>query len=157
MSRRDPTAYELLERAVILPVRILTSDATEQPDASSQRLRVKILRDDVEDGALALIFALAVLSFRDARPRGNSHIDYVEKDEWTLDDLCRYLRFWKGGLCLDTDYVRGRMMKTRVTVWPTGVVEIEIRGRHQMASRWIETLKGKKHLRLVSDGGALNG
>lgn len=56
----------------------------------------------------------------------------------------------RGALSLDTDYVRGRMMKTRVMVWPTGVVEIETTNRHQMATRWIETLKGKKHLRLVS-------
>ena len=105
----------------------------------------------VETGALALIFAIAVFSFDDARPRGTSHIDYVERDEWTLEDLCQHLRFWKGALCLDTDYVRGRMMKTRIAVWPTGIVEIDTRNRHQMATRWIETLKGKKHLRLVAD------
>jgi hypothetical protein len=102
------------------------------------------LRDDVEDGALALIFALGVLSFHDARPRGNSHIDYVEGDEWTLDDLVSPLRFWKGALCLDTDYVRGRMMKTHIRVWPTGIVEIDTIGRHQMATRWILLLMGKK-------------
>jgi hypothetical protein len=109
------------------------------------------LREDVEDGALAFIFALAVLSFHGARPRGNSHIDFIERDEWTLDDLCQHLRFRRGALCLGTDYVRGRMMKTRVTVWTTGVVEIETTNRHQMASRWVDTLKGKKHLRLVAD------
>ena len=146
----ESIAHELLARVVSLPIRILTTEATEAPDFSSQRLRCKILRDDVEDGALALIFAVAVLSFHDARPRGTSHIDYVERDEWTLDDLCRHLHFSKGTLCLDADYVRGRMMKTRVTVWPTGVVEIQTTNRHQMASRWVETLKGKKHLRVVS-------
>jgi len=125
-------------------------EAAADPNQSAQSLRVKILRVDVESGALALIFALAVLSFHDARPpRASSHIDYVERDEWTVDDLCEHLRFWRGALCLDTDYVRGRMMKTRVAVWPTGIVEIETRNRHQMATGWIETLKGKKHLRLV--------
>jgi len=150
---RSSAAYELLERVVTLPIRILSSEADEQPDSSSQRLRCKILRDDVEDGALALIFALGVLSFHDARPRGNSHIDYVEGDDWTLDDLVSRLRFWKGALCLDTDYVRGRMMKTHIRVWPTGIVEIDTIGRHQMATRWIQLLKGKKHLRLVGGGG----
>jgi len=106
----------------------------------------------VDDGSLALIFALAVLSFHDARPRGMSDIDYVERDEWTLDDLCRHLHFSNGALGFDADYVRGRMMKTRVTVWPTGVAEIQTTNRHQMASRWINTLKGKKHLRLASGG-----
>ena len=123
-------------------MRILSSEATEDPAFSAHRLRVKILRDDVEHGAVALIFALAVLSFHDARPRGSSEIDYVERDEWTLGDLCQHLRFRKGALSLDTDYVRGRMMKTQVIVWPTGVLEIETTNRHQMATRWIETLKG---------------
>lgn len=150
MSPRDSTAYDLLASAAILPIRILSSEATEDPAFSAHRLRVKILRDDVEHGALALMFALAVLSFHDARPRGSSEIDYVERDEWTLGDLCQHLRFRKGALSLDTDYVRGRMMKTRVRVWPTGVVEVETTNRHQMATRWIETLKGKKHLRIVS-------
>ena len=75
-------AYELLARLTGLSIPVLTSDATEEVDFSSQRLRCKIRREDVEDATLALIFALAVLSFHDARPRGSSHIDYVEKDEW---------------------------------------------------------------------------
>jgi hypothetical protein len=152
MSQGASTAYELLARVAILPIRILSSSATEEPDFSAQRVRVKMLREDVDDGALALIFALAVLSFHDARPRGTSDIDYVERDEWTLDDLYAHLRFAKGALCLDIDYVRGRMMKTRMMIWPTGIVEIDTTNRHQMATRWIETLKGKKHLRLASGG-----
>jgi hypothetical protein len=152
MSQRNSTAYDLLARVAILPIRILSSTATEEPDFSAQHLRVKLLRDDVEDGALALIFAIAVLSFHDARPRGTSDIDYIERDEWTLDDLCGHLRFWKGALSLDTDYVRGRMMKTRMRIWQTGVAEIETTNRHQMASRWIAMLKGKKHLSLASGG-----
>lgn len=125
-------------------------EATGETAFSAQRLRCKILRDDVEDGALALVFAVAALSFHDARPRGTSDIDYVERDEWTLDDLGRHLHFTGGTLHLDTDYVRGRMMKTTVTVWPSGIVEIRTINRHQMASRWIGTLMGKKHLRIVS-------
>ncbi len=150
MSETKSTAYEFLARVKLLPVRVLSSEATEEPDFSSHRLRVKILREDVEDGALALIFAIAVLSFHDARPRGTSDIHYIDGDEWTLDDLCGHLRYSRGVLGLDTDYVRGRMMKTRVRVWPTGVIEIETTNRHQMALRWIDTLKGKRHLRLAS-------
>ena len=59
---------------------------------SSQCLRCKIRRHDMEDGGLAVIFALAVLSFHDARPRGNSHVDYVEEDS----DPCP-LRPWTSG------------------------------------------------------------
>ena len=151
------TANELLVRAATQPIRILAAKATEEPDFSNQRLRCKILRNDVADGALALIFAVAALSFDDARPRGTSDLDYVERDRWTVDDLCRHLHFEKGTLHLDTDYVRGRMMKTSVTVWPSGIVEIETINRHQMASRWIDTLKGKKHLQLVSSRAPAHG
>jgi hypothetical protein len=67
-------------------MRILSSEAAEHPVRSAHRLRVKILRADVEHGALVLMFALAVLSFHDGRPRGRSHVNYVERDEWTVDD-----------------------------------------------------------------------
>lgn len=102
--------------------------------------------------ALALIFVLGVLSFHDARPRGNSHIDYVGGDEWALDDLVSRPRFWKGALCLDTDYVRGRMMKTHIRVWPTGIVEFD----RSTAIRWRHVgraAQGQKHLRLAGGGG----
>jgi hypothetical protein len=128
---------------------VLTSDGTEQPDASWQTLRCKIRRDGVEDGALALIFAIAALSFHDARPRGYSFEEFAESDEWTLADLCTYLRFRSGVLMLDVDYLRGRMVKTTISVRTSGVVEIRTVNRHQMAGRWLDTLKGRKHLRLV--------
>lgn len=41
------------------------------------------------------------------------------------------------------------MIKTHIRVWPTGIVEIDTIKRHRMATRWVELLKGKKHLRLV--------
>jgi hypothetical protein len=106
---RPDAARELLIRARTLPIRILSSEGEEEPDASWQRLRCKILRDDVEDGAVALIYAVSALSFHDARPRGVSEIDYQTRDAWTTDDLCRHLRYVRGALCLDADYVRGRM------------------------------------------------
>jgi len=77
----DSTAYELLVRAASQPTRVLTTEGTEEREFSAQRLRCKILRNDVEDGALALIFAVAALSFHDARPRGASDVDYIERDD----------------------------------------------------------------------------
>jgi hypothetical protein len=143
------TEYELLAGAARLSIRVLTSEGAEEPDASWQALRCKIRRDDVDDGALALIFAIAALSFHDARPRGYSFEDFSESDEWTVSDLCTHLRFRSGVLMLDVDYLRGRMVKTTISVRTTGVVEIRTVNRHQMASRWLDALKGRKHLRLV--------
>lgn len=149
MTEPTSASYDLLARARTLAIRTLSSDGEEDRDASWQHLRCKIRRDDVGEGALALMFAIAALSFHDARPRGTSGIEYRERDEWTTGDLCLHLRYERGALCLDTDYVRGRMMKTRIRIQPTGVVEIITVNRHQMATRWIELLRGRTHLRLV--------
>jgi hypothetical protein len=47
-----------------------------------------MLRDDVEDGALALIFALGVLLFHDARPRGGRRDeDAGERRQKALDRI----------------------------------------------------------------------
>lgn len=51
--------------------------------------------------------------------------------------------------CEATDYVRGRMIKTRVGVWPTRFLEIETTNRHHVALRGIGTLTRKTHLRLA--------
>ncbi len=48
--------------------------------------------DLLESCALGVIYALGVLSFHDARPRGNSGMDFAEKDDWTVADLLRGLR-----------------------------------------------------------------
>jgi hypothetical protein len=42
------------------------------------------------------------------------------------------------------------MVKTDVTVGPAGRLIVETRNRHERALRWLRTLKGQKHLRLVA-------
>lgn len=59
------------------------------------------------------------------------------------------LRLDRGALVLETDYVRGRLMKTNVTVRPDGTFVVETRNRHEMAERWLQALNGEKHMRLV--------
>ena len=68
-----------------------------------------------------------------------------------LADAVQRLRFERGHLVFDADYVRGRMMKTTVTVEPQGKLVIETRNRHEMALRWLDALRGRKHLRLIID------
>jgi hypothetical protein len=75
--------FELLANAARLSIRVMTSDGAEEREAPWQTLRCKIRRGDVEDGALALTFAIGALSFHDARPRGYSVEEYMEGDEWT--------------------------------------------------------------------------
>ena len=49
----------------------------------------------------------------------------------------------------ETDYVRGRMMKTDVTVFPDGRFTLTTTNRGEAASRWVTQIQGKKVLRPV--------
>jgi hypothetical protein len=94
---------------------------------------------------------IGALSFGDARPRGSSDIDYQEKDEWRFSDMVTRLQLERGALVFDADYVRGRMMKTRVTVGPDGKFVVETRNRHEMAVRWLRAIRKEAHPARRSD------
>ena len=53
------------------------------------------------------MFILAVLSFSEAKPRNSSIVEYEEKDELRLADFNERLRFVRGELHYDADYIRG--------------------------------------------------
>ncbi len=148
----DPeTVAELVTCAAVAHFRKMRVEGAEHPDHSWQRVTCHLDREDVSWAAVPLIYVLAALSFGDARPRAISVIDYQEEDEWTFADTMRHLRLERGRLVFDADYVRGRMMKTTVTIGSEGTLAIETRNRHEMALRWLDRIKGKKHLRLVAE------
>ena len=146
--------YELTKSATLARFRALRSEGEEHPDRSWQRVTCHLHREDVPWASVPLMYALGALSFADARPRGASEIHYDEKDEWRIADMVQQLHFERGGLVLDIDYVRGRMMKTTVSVRPDGTLVVETRNRHEMATRWLQALKGRKHIRLVEQAKA---
>jgi hypothetical protein len=150
MSDDTPTVHEILRAAPLVRFRVLRAEGEERGDRSWQRVRCHVHREDLPWGAVPLIYAIGLLSFADARPRGSSGIDFEEKDQWTVADMASRLRFERGSLSFEADYVRGRMVKTDVTVDPDGRLIVETRNRHEMALRWLRTLKGQKHLRLVA-------
>lgn len=145
---------ELAQSAVLARFRILRSEGEEHVDRSWQRVTGHVHREDVPWASIPIIYAVSALSFGDARPRGVSGVDYVEKDEWRIADMVLRLHLEPSGLVLDADYVRGRMMKTRVTIGPNGKLVVETRNRHEMATRWLQTLKGKRHIRLAAQSPA---
>ena len=149
MNDEMEAVYELMKSAAVAGFRICHIEGEEHPDRSWQHVTCHLHREDVSWSAIPLIYVIGTLSFADARPRGVSDIDYIEKDEWHLADMIPRLQLERGGIVFDSDYVRGRMMKTRVTVGPDGKMVVETRNRHEMAVRWLRTIKGKKHLRLV--------
>jgi hypothetical protein len=53
------------------------------------------------------------------------------------------------GLRFYADYIRGRSMKTDITVRSDGTVRLTTWGRGEAALRWLDRLKGKKLMELV--------
>jgi hypothetical protein len=161
MMNEDYDAGEaLLRTGTIVPVRIVEESVIPGTDEGEFALRLAFSFDDedspeddradvVEWGALGFLFAIGVLSFADARPRGASELEYAEADEFRVTDLLAGLKFRNGELHLDTDYVRGRRMKTRVVVRPDGTGMLETIGRGKAALRWIARLKGEKPIRAL--------
>lgn len=150
----------LLRTAAIVPVRIVEEQVIPGTDEGEFALRLTLSFDDedsseddradvVEWGALGFLFVIGVLSFADARPRGASELEYAAVDEFRVSDLLTGLKFRNGGLHLDTDYVRGRRMKTHVVVRPDGLGLLETIGRGKAALRWIARLKGEKPMRAL--------
>lgn len=146
--------HELLKSASVARFRILSVEGEEHPDRSWQKVICHLHRDDVPWAAVPLIYTIGGLSFGDARPRGMSDVEFDETDEWRIADTLLRLDLERGGLCFEADYVRGRMVKTSVSVRPDGRLTVETRNRHEMAVRWLRALKGEKHIRLVASAGA---
>jgi hypothetical protein len=155
-------AYKLLETGALVAFDILDTRVEGSPDGGFVRMTLQLgevdkngeRTEDHEWGAFGFIFCLAVMSFHDARPRGVSGMHFEERDEFTVADLHDHLRYERSRLRFASDYIRGRCMKTDVTIGPDGSAMIETRHRGESALRWVDLLKGRKHLRVVCDGQA---
>lgn len=162
MSDELPIEYELLKDVVALNLKVLDTKIEHFMDNT----HVKIVMQDVDEEedensnaiescAWGLIYALGVLSFADARPRGVSDMHYVEKDEWHVGDMLRHLRFERGRLHFYADYVRGRMLKTTIDIDRDGKITLDTVNRGEAATRWVSKLQGKKVIGLVEDDPAM--
>ncbi len=150
--------HELLKTGTLVDFEIVNKSTELTPDKENVHVRVDLVFQADEDGELSdvvewaahgFLFCLAVLSFADARPRGASEIDFVSKDELTLADFIEGLSFGAGGLRFYADYIRGRSIKTDITVRSDGTVTLTTWGRGEAALRWLDRLKGKKLMELV--------
>ncbi len=159
-------AYELLKTGTLVAFRILEEKVLQASDEAEfgLRLQLKFVADEEQDerdddeaaedtaewGSFGFLFVLGALSFEEAKPREASARDYQEKDEFKLADFIEGLRFLRGELHFDADYIRGRRVKTHIVVRSNGTCTIETVGRGKAALRWLERLRGKKHLQVVS-------
>ncbi|MEP7245278.1 MAG: hypothetical protein ABI885_16600, partial [Gammaproteobacteria bacterium] len=152
--------YELLRTGTLVSFRIVTEEVLNAPADDAEfgvRVLLKFVADDevegdeddvaentAEWGSFGFMFVLGVLSFAEAKPRSASVLEYEEKDEFRIGDFLERLRFVRGELHFDADYIRGRRIKTRIAVRSNGTVTLETVGRGKAALRWLEQLKGKK-------------
>ena len=149
MSPTTTTGRHLLQQAALTPIEIEGIDYQDSAPDGAIRVALRIDGDDVDTAAFGLVFALGVLSFDEARPRGASDIEYEEQDEWSTDDMLQHLEFSQGRLRFYADYVRGRMMKTSIEVHADGRVVLQVVNRGRTAERWVGMLQGRKHLGVV--------
>jgi hypothetical protein len=70
---------------------------------------------------------------------------FTDDDEFTVGDLFDCLCFVDGELRFTSDYLRGRCMKTDITVRKDGLLTLHTRLRGQSALR-LDRLQGKKKL-----------
>ncbi len=150
--------HELLKTGTLVDFEVVDKSTELAPDKENVHVRVELAfeaedpeepSDVVEWAAFGFVFCLAVLSFADARPRGISEVDYNTKDDLTVADFLEGLSFGPRGLHFRADYIRGRSMKTDITVRPDGTVTLTTWGRGEAALRWLDRLKGKKLMEVV--------
>lgn len=148
---RKPAAQSLLEIGTLVLFRVVDTHTELGPDKENVFVRADLVfeGDDadtnpseiVEWAAFGFLFTLAAFSFHDARPREISERDFQPSDAFTVADFFECLTFGESGLRLHTDYVRGRSMKTDVTICPDGTVTLSTWGRGQSALRWLDQRK----------------
>lgn len=147
-----PIEYRLLRDASLLDVSVIESDV--QPTVGEEdwvvRLQLQVDEDLLDSCAHGLVFALAVLSFHDARPRGVSGNWFEDGDQFSAADLLGHLSFADGKLHMYVDYLRGRCVKTTIEVASDGRVRLETVNRGKAALAWVARLQGKKLLQPVS-------
>lgn len=140
----------LLKTAVGTPLRILRCESRPTTDDDfAVHVDCKLLREDVRHAAVPIVFAVAVISFGEAKPRGMSEADYFAGDEFTPADLVEHLHFEHGEIRLDLDHLRGRMVKTHIRISRDGILHIDTVNRGEVLPRWVNWLKGKPHLRAL--------
>lgn len=153
--------HKLIEKGTLVSFDIVETQIEPSPGGEEMVVRIELQLGEVEDGdeqertedhvwgGLGFIFCLALLSFRDARPRGISGCDFEELDELGVADLIDCLRYERGCLHFDADYIRGRCVKTEIWLRPDGTATLRTRCRGEAATRRVQLLKGRQLLELV--------
>ena len=148
------TGIHLLESTIGVEIEVLANEYQELPldDVtvnSSHKITFQITEVEPDISAIGVLFALALMSFTYASPRGYSFNDFIPDEEYNLGYFLEGLRIERGVLSHEADYVSGRCVKTDISYAPGGKVTITTRNRGRGADRWLIHLQGKKHIQAV--------
>jgi hypothetical protein len=150
MTENDRSAgHRLIEIGAGVPLRVLGHEVLPALDEAEFGIRLELkLGADGEDGddaddpedlvewtAFGLIFVLGQLTFEDVRPRELSALEYRERDELSVSDFFEGLTFRGGALHFRADYIRGRRVKTDITVRSDWAARLKTRSRHCLCAR----------------------
>ena len=154
MDNNKLTGIHLLEATIGLELEVLANEYQELPldDGtvnSSHQIVFQLTEEEPDISAIGVLFALALMSFTYAAPRGYSFNDFIPDEEYNLGYFLEGLRIERGVLSHESDYVSGRCLKTGISYEPEGKVTISTRNRGRGADRWLIHLQGKKHVQVV--------
>ena len=145
----DKVTIQLLSEAIGIPVKIISNEFKEFNKNTNHKIVFRIEEDEPDLFAFSVLFALSLMSFTYAAPRGYSENIFIPDEQWSLEYFIQGLSFQHGCLRYSGDYVSGRHMKTDIEFEEGGTVTLETRNRGKGADRWILNLKGKKHIQSV--------
>jgi len=154
MDQNKLTGIHLLDSTIGIEIEILANEYQELPleDGtvnSSHKIVFQVTEEEPDISTIGILFALALMSFTYAAPRGYSFNDFIPDEEYNLGYFVEGLRFEHGVLSHESDYVSGRCVKTDITYEVGGKVSIVTRNRGRGADRWMMHLQGKKHIQEV--------
>lgn len=113
------------------------------------RIVFQIEEDEPDIWAIGVLFALSLMSFSYAAPRGISEMYFQPDEEWSMIYFLKGLEYKYKCICFSADYVSGRHMKTDIKFESGGKVTIATRNRGKGADRWILHLQGKKYIKEI--------
>ena len=154
MTQQHSVPYNLLELVIGSSIEILSNDYNEflssYGEALSHHNIVFQIKEDAPDTlSIAVLFALSLMSFTYASPRGYSETEFIPDEQWNLAYFVEGLGFEDGKLSFSSDYISGRMMKTEIIYEPGGKVTLQTSNRGKSAERWLTHLQGKRHIQAV--------
>ena len=155
MDEEKTFPYQLLEGTIGISIEITFNDFQETPGYEGsvntyQKVIFQLKEEDPDICAFGVLFALSLMSFTYAAPRGYSAEYFIPDEQWNLGYFIQGLEFKRKCLCFSSDYISGRLMKTDITFESGGKVTLSTRNRGRGAERWLMHLQGKKHIKPVS-------